>query len=214
MPDDEPQIVKHMVHYLYTLNYPAFHSAERKQEQQEQRATTPVQPISGDQWGAAVRSPRPAVKTKKDKKAGTYPYGYINQRYNDLEEPSSAVDAHDPIITKSARMSPLTEHAKVYALAEKYHIAGLKSLARTYFQAATSTDWNTADFAAAIHVVYTTTIAEDTGLREIVISALQQHTSLVDKPEVEATLRELNGLSFDLLKRTWVGQQNSRSDNY
>lgn len=203
MPNDEPQIVKHMVHYLYTLNYPAFQSAERKQEQQEQHATTPVQPISDDPWGAGGWSPRPAVKAKKVKKADPFQYGYVDQRYNYVEEASSVINAFDPSITKSAQMSPLTEHAKVYALAEKYHIAGLKSLAQTYFEAATFTDWDTADFAAAIHVVYTSTIVEDTGLRGIVISALQKHTSLVHKPEVEATLREINGLSFDLLKRTW-----------
>lgn len=177
-----------MVHYLYTLDYPAPLSQS---------------PTSAHSVGHSDESVRPddetTIRTPKDKK-----------KRRALTTTSAAMSS--PVVAETT--CSIIDHVKVYALAEKYNIAALKSLARNKFQSAVSTHWDTADFAAAIHVVYTTTIAEDTGLREIVISTLQRHAALIKKPEVEATLRELNGLSFDLLKRTWLDAQYNDHDGY
>lgn len=95
--------------------------------------------------------------------------------------------------------NPLT-HARMYAIADFYETSGLKQLSENKFRQAVSRHWNSPEFAQAIHVVYTTTLAEDRSLRQIVKDALLGHMSLMYKPEIESIMREVPDLSFDMLK--------------
>jgi len=38
------------------------------------------------------------------------------------------------------------------------------------------------------------------GLRDIVIATILEHMSLLTKPEIDATMKDINGLAFDVLK--------------
>jgi hypothetical protein len=91
-------------------------------------------------------------------------------------------------------------HAEMYEVADKYEVNGLKELAREKFAWACGVYWNSKHFALAAHHAYSTTPAEDKGLREVVCKTLFEHMELLDKPEVEEVLSEFNDLAVGLLK--------------
>jgi hypothetical protein len=96
----------------------------------------------------------------------------------------------------------LATHARMYALADKYQISGLKALAQRKFEEAARQHWNSEEFAPALHIVYTSTLEEDRGLRDIVIATISRDR-LLEKPEVRATVKDLPELAFGLLMYIW-----------
>lgn len=96
--------------------------------------------------------------------------------------------------------SHLITLAKMYAIADKYDIKGLQSLSRDKFKLAAANNWNHSDLPSAIYTVYTSTPDSNMGLRDIVANLISDHMSLLRKSEVEALMRDFNGLAFDLFK--------------
>lgn len=94
--------------------------------------------------------------------------------------------------------NPVT-HAKMYALAEYYGILGMKATALAKFQQSAKTQWDTELFAEAAHIVLTTTVEEDKGLRDILVATISKHMRLVKKPEFKAVLLQHNSLAYSLL---------------
>jgi hypothetical protein len=58
------------------------------------------------------------------------------------------------------------------------------------------------EFSEAIHVVYNSTPASDKDMREAVADTLGWHSRLLDKPEIEFAIMDINGLAYELLKRS------------
>ena len=58
------------------------------------------------------------------------------------------------------------------------------------------------EFAEAIHLVYNTTPSSDKDMREVVADTIGWHSTLLDKPEIECAIMEINGLAYELLKRS------------
>lgn len=96
----------------------------------------------------------------------------------------------------------LIEHAKVFAMAVKYHIDPLRDLATEKFRADAEQHWDHEDLAQAIQVIYTSTADEITQLRGMAVEVLAHHRSeLLQKPEIAALLHSITGLAYDLLMR-------------
>jgi cyanate lyase len=93
----------------------------------------------------------------------------------------------------------LVTHAKVYAFTEKYLIRGLKAVALRQFTAATTVSLDINDFLQATREVYTSTIEDDRGLRDVVVETLYKHSQWLDKEEVRAVLKGLGALTYDLV---------------
>jgi hypothetical protein len=93
----------------------------------------------------------------------------------------------------------LTSHAKVYALAEKFGIRGLKALALDKFAAEAAKHWDSPDFSQAAHEVYTSTVESDRGLRDEVVKILYRNPELLSKEDIQHVVRELP-MGYDLLK--------------
>lgn len=51
-------------------------------------------------------------------------------------------------------------------------------------------------------MVYNSTPSHDKEMREVVADTLGWHNELLDKPEVEVAILEINGLAYELLKRS------------
>lgn len=99
----------------------------------------------------------------------------------------------------------MTAHALVYALAVKYQVSGLKPLRTRKFKSAIDQCWNTCELAEATRIVYTSTPDEHTDIRDIVLAKIIQHSDkLAEKPDIEATVREIPGLAYALFKRLRV----------
>lgn len=107
-----------------------------------------------------------------------------------------------PEAASTATDGNMVMHAKVFAAAVKYQVAGLKSLAATNFSNAVGANWNHDSFAEAAHIVYTTTPEDVRTLRDIITTILTEHGDLLDKPEVETVVRSISGLAYELLKRS------------
>lgn len=50
-------------------------------------------------------------------------------------------------------------------------------------------------------MVYDTTPSTDKDMRETVADTLDWHSRLLEKPEIEFAIMEINGLAYELLKR-------------
>jgi hypothetical protein len=87
----------------------------------------------------------------------------------------------------------------MYELADKYNVKGLKDLAKVKFERASTAFWNDDAFATAAHHVFSTTMEEDKGLRDVVSSTISSHMELIRKPEIQVLMTEFNGLALGIL---------------
>ena len=111
-----------------------------------------------------------------------------------MHTPQSAVSNGAPL----ADTADLVVHARVYALAEKYGVSGLKALAKEKFEVIVAHRWNQDDFLDAAMEVYTHTIDSDRGLRNVVIQAFRQRPELTSNNDVREVVQELPSLASDL----------------
>ncbi|KAK4194182.1 hypothetical protein QBC40DRAFT_311651 [Triangularia verruculosa] len=118
---------------------------------------------------------------------------YGRSHFDGLKTDGDETNVNEPI------GEVLLTHAKVYALAEKYLIRGLKAVALRQFKAAATVSLNINDFLLAMLEVYTTTIEDDRGLRDIVVETLYKHSQWLDKEEVRDVVKGLGALTYDLV---------------
>ena len=93
-------------------------------------------------------------------------------------------------------------HARVFAAAVKYQVPALKALSASKFAHAVEANASHDTFAEAVHITYTTTPEEVTELRDVIAKTLTERGELLNKPEVEVVVRSINGLAYELLKRS------------
>ncbi|KAK2761427.1 BTB/POZ domain-containing protein [Colletotrichum kahawae] len=120
----------------------------------------------------------------------------------DYRQPPEPED--DPSVTDQKQKSnqkahSLLLHAKVYTLAEKYAIGGLKDLALSKFKTAAAQAWDTVDFLNAATEAYTSTVDSDRGMRDAAIEAFAKHKDLLGRNEVKTVIEGLGSFAFDLL---------------
>ncbi|SMR49069.1 unnamed protein product [Zymoseptoria tritici ST99CH_3D1] len=108
--------------------------------------------------------------------------------------------------TSQARIAPsmpgdsALAHAKVFAVAEKYQVPGLKELAVSKFKAAMEISQENADLAEIITTVFTTTPETVRDLRDLVSARLTTDCTLLDRIDVEFAVNNVSGLTFELLQ--------------
>lgn len=92
-------------------------------------------------------------------------------------------------------------HAEMYAMGSKYAIPSLQTLAAEKFKRGAELAWNTDAFSTAIALGFSTTPDSDKGLRSIITATILNHAeTLLDKPDIEDCVRNISGLSYDLLR--------------
>jgi hypothetical protein len=97
----------------------------------------------------------------------------------------------------------IIEHAKVFAIAVKYQINGLRDFAASKFKDAATAYWKHDDFAHSFYIAYGSTPEEVTELRETVLDIAHQHLDdLEHEPKFETAFCNIPGLAFALLKRS------------
>ncbi|KAI5862510.1 hypothetical protein GGS23DRAFT_79516 [Durotheca rogersii] len=118
------------------------------------------------------------------------------------KEVTDQMDTHgdgDDVTASRPCYSDLVVHAKIYALAGKYFIGGLKALALQKFEAATQKHWAPGDFLEAAQEVYTSTLDSDRGLRDAIVKTLFEHRDLLVQENTRGVLKRLDTLTYDLL---------------
>jgi hypothetical protein len=156
--------------------------------------TESINPISRDRIDSRTdQSPR-----------GTSPKGKTGLRgasagslSNSGSECDSEEDDHCDYETDE---SNLLTHTRIYALAEKYDIPALKTLAKSKFEMAMACYYDSPEFADAIEEVYSSTIDSDRGLRDVVIQAFRNHPMLATTQDVFGVIKRTPTLAFELWK--------------
>ena len=97
---------------------------------------------------------------------------------------------------------PLSIHADMYALGDKYQVEGLCDLATSKFSASLGHHWNSTDFITAVQTVYSSTPDSNRGMRDVVVRAFRDHfsTDITKNPFIQTKLHTIDELSFELLK--------------
>jgi hypothetical protein len=90
-------------------------------------------------------------------------------------------------------------HAKVYEVADKYDVAGLKELSREKFMLACNIHWNSDQFSVAAEYAFTTTPDEDEGLRKSIRDTLAAHREIIKNPGIKVFLQRRPELMYELL---------------
>ena len=90
--------------------------------------------------------------------------------------------------------------AKMYAIGDKFDTASLKAMALKRFNRGCLAHWNTDEFAAAAHHVFTSTPDTDMGLRDIVAETISDHMDIFQKPAVEALTEKFHSLAIAVLR--------------
>ncbi|KAJ6276465.1 hypothetical protein J3E71DRAFT_365776 [Bipolaris maydis] len=95
--------------------------------------------------------------------------------------------------------SQLLIHSKMYEIADRYDVVGLKGLAKEKFNRGCNHFWNTPDFHIAASHALSTTPEDDGGLRDLVSETIAKHMELAQAPEIRKLLIQFNGLALGIL---------------
>ncbi|KAK7511701.1 uncharacterized protein IWZ02DRAFT_436663 [Phyllosticta citriasiana] len=153
---------------------------------------------------ASPLSPSPHYRTdyfSPDTKAPPTPD--LDQTFDESLLDSYESDCEEDECDAFLQPPNLVVHAKVYAIAEKYGITGLKDLARSKFAAQAEHYWSLTEFADSIPEVYETTVDSDRGLRDVVIQSFREHPQLARSKDMELVVRDTPGLAWELFRLGW-----------
>ncbi|KAL2166783.1 hypothetical protein VTG60DRAFT_2136 [Thermothelomyces hinnuleus] len=170
LPDDDPQTVRLMMHYFYHLDYPR----QREIKHGFLKKSQSTNPKSDVVTNPSSTSGKTSNKTPKSAYSIPPPQGF--------EVPN------------------LTIHARLYALAEKYDVQGLKALALEKFKEEARIHWDSDDFIRAAEEAYTSTVDCDRGMRDAVVEAIHEHSIVLDKESMLNVVKRFD-LCFDLKMR-------------
>ncbi|KAF2868103.1 hypothetical protein BDV95DRAFT_580259 [Massariosphaeria phaeospora] len=209
LPDDDPEMIRRMVMFLYLLDYDPTASSDCERLRRIKHCYGPVEQAShyhcrfntGTFFGS---EPAPGnLQSNMD-------CACVVQIPKDTLQPESPRPPQAPQTgfqhsrgqyTVQAA-NPLTIHATMYALADKYQIAGLAKSAGAKFKSCMQDHWDSEDFINAVQIAYTSTPDTDRGLRDVIVQAMKDWFKLdVTAMEgAEDKLGTMDELSFLLLK--------------
>lgn len=217
LTEDDPEAVEHMVHYFYHLDYLKKSLSRRSSQRSARRSSLsssrlarrpspkkfnlalvedPLLAQALAASNAANVTPPVDEPTAQNFDASTkMPDSPMADQFSedDLEAEQSEPETNP-------EKSHLVTHTKVYAIAEKYGIAGLKVLSRTKFTQELDLHLESPDFADACQEAYDSTFHTDRGLRDVIIQTFRANPGLSLRPDIEVVVRETPGLAFELFR--------------
>jgi hypothetical protein len=219
LSEDDPEAVDHMVHYFYHMDYLSKKSLSRRSSQRSSRPTClrssitkrssppkkldlfqvedPLLALVAAANNSMPLTPPADEPTFQNMDASTkMPDTPMADHFfedDDLESQQSETEL-------DVETTHLVTHAKVYAIAEKYGIAGLKVLARSKFADEVELHLSSVEFPEACAEAYESTFHTDRGLRDVIIQTFRANPSLSLRPDVEMVVRETPGLAFELFR--------------
>lgn len=98
--------------------------------------------------------------------------------------------------------SPLSTHATMYALGDKYQVEGLCAKSLEKFRSSLFAHRESEDFIDAVQIAYTSTLDSNRGLRDAIIQALEEYFDIhiIAIPGAEEELPTINRFSMMLLR--------------
>ncbi|KAF1943853.1 hypothetical protein EJ02DRAFT_399544 [Clathrospora elynae] len=193
LPDDDPEMIRRLIAYLYLGDYDPCNnsgiSAFNNIKQYASTTATLVVPVLHSRNISQCACLAPSAQQS-------------------VPEPESKDRPSTCTIEKSQKgievAHPLTIHATMYALADKYGVDGLEQIAKEKFESCLDhyVHVNPGDFVTAVQLAYTGTPASNRGLRDAVVKVFRIYfkVNVTEIPGVEAKLDTIDELSFLLIK--------------
>jgi hypothetical protein len=95
-------------------------------------------------------------------------------------------------------------NARVYAIADKYFIQGLKVLSKKKFRKSLELRKDSKTISNAVRIVYTSTPDADRGLRSVITDIVKEcGNSLLENEDFKTMLTAVPEFALDLLYRVW-----------
>ncbi|KAF2221859.1 hypothetical protein BDZ85DRAFT_274762 [Elsinoe ampelina] len=207
LSEDDEDAVEHMIHYFYHLDYLTQTTenvtVDTSAPVQKLNLTASSDPLFAQAAAHAPPSPESSVASPSGRSPSPIPASLKvrtagakipTQSRSDTQSESEDYEEYD------SDESHLLAHTRVYALAEKYQIPALKSLAQAKFEVAMACFYDSPEFADAVEEVYNSTIDSDRGLRNVVIQAFRTHPQLANTQDVYSVIKSTPSLAFELWK--------------
>ena len=177
-------------------------SAASNKPQSPAVSTAPHQsaPPTKDERQSSLKPPSPRVRRISRVGRDSDTFAAVAQKHSPELSDDESVDPDEEVEEETPE---LLIHTRVYALAEKYGIEGLKALAREKFEVLAAQRWSEPDFLEAAEEAYTTTIDTDRGLRNVVLQSFRQRPELARRSNVQNTVQHVPLLAFDLYRMSW-----------
>ncbi|KAF2648423.1 hypothetical protein K491DRAFT_784088 [Lophiostoma macrostomum CBS 122681] len=195
--DDDPEIVKHMMQYIYTLDYevPVAENdyrtrlvlrrdgiTDRAERKQACWLAERIPFLSRDYYERVLKVVR---NYRVVGEAGIYVTDITNKPFRELVNLVEEAEKNGSLIEDAFPSDrQWLVHAKIYTIADKYNVRGLKECVVAKLRAtdidALASKW----FWAALDVIYSTTPPQDLALRDMVadhIAVLFEHFEINDR---------------------------------
>ena len=215
LPDEDPTTFKLLMHFLYEGDYaPILESSvlEDGYHQAMGIRTTPQQAAFPHTCVTSSSHPSPRTIRVRCTEALCYhhtcsvqcntpsaglanpaPVACVNFTCPECplakDKPSPAVIVPEDLLT----------HAKMYAIADRLIVGGLKHLVKTKFLVTCHYHWNSPQFSEALEYVFTSTPEKDKGMRFIVCRTIANHITLLKDPKIKEMMMEFNDLAYGVL---------------
>ncbi|XP_014550697.1 hypothetical protein COCVIDRAFT_20927 [Bipolaris victoriae FI3] len=199
LPEDEPETVKLLIQYLYEGEYepqlpPVAESLSTM------TISTPVKrgKLSSKKQDYHLVFPHTCYQRLDCCHSSRLcPHHYCGETCGYTCRGFTCPICDTPTLTGSS--SQLLTHSKMYEMADKYEVVGLRKLAEEKFNRVCNHFWNTPDFHIAASHAFSTTPEDDAGLRDLVSQTIAKHMELTQAPEIRKLLIQFSGLALGIL---------------
>lgn len=200
LPEDDPEIIRRLIAYLYLGDYDPNNGMDLSKfatipQYESTAAANPTHHYRRGAFGVSVTDPCACLAPNTN---------HMQQPVANTEAAASRSD--QKLYEKTAYAmevaEPLTIHASMYALGDKYQVEGLSQLAKEKFESCLHHHAHSVDFISAVQIAYSTTPDSNRELRDTVMDAFRKHfmTDVASIPGAEAKLDSIDELSFLLIK--------------
>ncbi|KAH8634417.1 hypothetical protein IG631_09817 [Alternaria alternata] len=202
LPQDEPEIVRLLVQYLYENDYKVDFDENCEQKRKQKWAAIDLRSQrSPGGCGYLLNFPHRCGQGCSYTTVWVCPHHRcadackINCNFT--------CSTCSPIIEGENMTDPklLLLHSKMYAIGDKYDVAGLKELARTNFCMISNKAWKDEAFAEVADHVLSSTPDSDAGLRDVLCEMIGPHVELLNKPAFADLLNKHTKFMFQVLRR-------------
>ncbi|KAI8938336.1 hypothetical protein NX059_005987 [Plenodomus lindquistii] len=214
LPEDQPEVIKLLMQYLYESEYEP-RLPDGKTSSHAVSTAARWRHIDKDAQQAGEITHYCTRYVDNSSSSTSCPHNCTRCSSNCVGYICDVCLCQPLVLPINGAADQLLYHSKLYEIADKYNVTGLKELAKEKFWRASARFWDDPAFAVAAHHAFSTTPDHDKGLRDIISKTIAYHTKeMVKKREIEALLTEFNGLAFGLLKacvdlgevRVWNGE--------
>jgi hypothetical protein len=204
LPEDDPEMIRRLITYLYLGDYDPCDGLDiLRYNNLRQHVSTVTLPeahhpryrkgtfgsFSFSSDHCACLAPNTKNLTQPARKMAP---SSLPSDYKPVEKAPNTVEVENP----------LTIHATMYALGDKYQVDGLSQLAKEKFESCLHHHAHSEDFITAVQLAYSSTPDTNRGLRDVVLSAFrtQFNIDITKMPGAEDKLDTIDELSFLLIK--------------